>query len=649
VPAEKKPETGEKAPAAAQHPWHSSRGGVIVIGKIVGREGDLLFVADTQGHRFRIPYSLLASGAQDHARAQVTQLEGKPYVPAVAKTKPSSDVESPAAVTPAVRPQVRPPATAGPSSPVRPAPVVQSTPQPAPRLPAAGGTAASKPMGEARKWKMKGNGMVMAEGRLVELRKDTAMVERSVGSRVRIPIPLELLSDADRQYAETIARGEKPAAAPPGAIEVQAENPRLSWSLDRQSMLLLDGRALKMLSPDGTKLMATHALEAETLLLLERPQYYVAASGKNLLLLDKTTLKAKAKHELWKYQRIRDLTLVPDRRVAIASVENALDEVRQNRDERQRIVIVDEKTGDVTEPDGVYGTWVVAEPSGKYLLTGYKDVYKEDGDLHVNPDGHVIEIPQYANVDVLRRFRIEGRQLTADDAFKNAGGNGQGLVLSPDGRRITYLSYTGYPTFSGNVAAFDLTNFKKKPVSYAMKGRADCKKLVYHPVLNLVASPGGGSAVCFDSQSGEVLPDRIEGTELLAGCVVHDLAFSADGRKMVFVVSKGGGARYLLTAPLRLGSVEMAQLRSGATLPAGRTAAPVADEEATVPPQTVKPTLRTWTDATGKFRIEAEYAGADLGIVRLKKKNGTLIQLPLDKLSQADQKFVHELIEKGEK
>jgi hypothetical protein len=59
--------------------------------------------------------------------------------------------------------------------------------------------------------------------------------------------------------------------------------------------------------------------------------------------------------------------------------------------------------------------------------------------------------------------------------------------------------------------------------------------------------------------------------------------------------------------------------------------------------------LRTWTDATGKFRIEAEYAGADLGIVRLKKKNGTLIQLPLDKLSQADQKFVHELIEKGEK
>jgi hypothetical protein len=49
--------------------------------------------------------------------------------------------------------------------------------------------------------------------------------------------------------------------------------------------------------------------------------------------------------------------------------------------------------------------------------------------------------------------------------------------------------------------------------------------------------------------------------------------------------------------------------------------------------------LRPWSDATGKFRIEAELVNVEGGAVNLKKKNGELVSVPLAKLSKADQEF----------
>ncbi|OHB69806.1 MAG: hypothetical protein A2V70_14720 [Planctomycetes bacterium RBG_13_63_9] len=48
---------------------------------------------------------------------------------------------------------------------------------------------------------------------------------------------------------------------------------------------------------------------------------------------------------------------------------------------------------------------------------------------------------------------------------------------------------------------------------------------------------------------------------------------------------------------------------------------------------------RTWTDATGSFKIEAEFLGLDGDKVRLRKSNGRVITVPLQKLSDADQQF----------
>jgi hypothetical protein len=61
------------------------------------------------------------------------------------------------------------------------------------------------------------------------------------------------------------------------------------------------------------------------------------------------------------------------------------------------------------------------------------------------------------------------------------------------------------------------------------------------------------------------------------------------------------------------------------------------------PPSTVTGTgYRTWTDDSGTFTVEAKYAGNEGENVRLLRKDGKEIKVPLARLSEADRKFVEE-------
>ena len=58
------------------------------------------------------------------------------------------------------------------------------------------------------------------------------------------------------------------------------------------------------------------------------------------------------------------------------------------------------------------------------------------------------------------------------------------------------------------------------------------------------------------------------------------------------------------------------------------------------PPTAAKPkALRTWSDATGKFQIEAELVKVEDGHAVLKKSDGSLVRIALDKLSLADRLY----------
>jgi hypothetical protein len=84
-----------------------------------------------------------------------------------------------------------------------------------------------------------------------------------------------------------------------------------------------------------------------------------------------------------------------------------------------------------------------------------------------------------------------------------------------------------------------------------------------------------------------------------------------------------------------LSAAQLAELR-------GRSVA----EPAGATPTAAAAGMRIWTDNTGTYKIEAVYAGLDDGKVKLKRKDGREVAVPLDRLSEADQKLVEELRKK---
>jgi hypothetical protein len=56
---------------------------------------------------------------------------------------------------------------------------------------------------------------------------------------------------------------------------------------------------------------------------------------------------------------------------------------------------------------------------------------------------------------------------------------------------------------------------------------------------------------------------------------------------------------------------------------------------------------RTWTDKTGKHKIEAELVEVTDGVAELRKADGTTVKMPLAKLSKADQDFLKQSSDKS--
>lgn len=65
------------------------------------------------------------------------------------------------------------------------------------------------------------------------------------------------------------------------------------------------------------------------------------------------------------------------------------------------------------------------------------------------------------------------------------------------------------------------------------------------------------------------------------------------------------------------------------------------------PASQARPDLRVWTDRTGQRKVEAEFVDVAEGKVTLRKKDGTLAVLSLDRLAKQDQDFVASLADDG--
>ena len=57
--------------------------------------------------------------------------------------------------------------------------------------------------------------------------------------------------------------------------------------------------------------------------------------------------------------------------------------------------------------------------------------------------------------------------------------------------------------------------------------------------------------------------------------------------------------------------------------------------------------MRTWTDKSGRFRIEASFVSEEQGTVKLLRKDGKEARIPIDKLSEGDQAFIHQMLDEN--
>lgn len=391
-------------------------------------------------------------------------------------------------------------------------------------------------------------GKITWQGRFLELAPPLLRILTPEGKNQQLPF--EMLEDADRQYAEAIAKNGKPGKAPSGALIVENRDAEFVLSADGKPLYLRDGRKLVPLDNQGQPKGKTITLADDFRLIRQQGDHWLAATEKDVHVLDRQTFRSKKKFELWKYRRINDLAPHPTRALCVISVEHVGDQVRKNPAENQRIVLIDQATGKVHEPAEAFGAWLRMHPSGKFLLAGFHAAFKSGPSEEIDITGRLVPRLNVEHIDVLNRLRIDGFELPLDQQFENAGANGQGVVLSPEGGRVAYLSFTGYPTYSYQVTALDAADFDQKPVTFAMKDLCDCKRMVYSPKGDRAASPTTGGAVIFDATTGKQIEGALAADEDLLDAAIHDLAFSADGKSLIFIASRAGSKRYVKTVPL---------------------------------------------------------------------------------------------------
>lgn len=355
-------------------------------------------------------------------------------------------------------------------------------------------------------------------------------------------------------------------------LTLEFDHYQLLASPDYKSLMLLQGDWLRVLQPDGIKVARESKLQSRYMRIDVRP----GRSGDDTIvallnnppqldLMDGKTGRVRKSIPIQKADlrvlEVVDYAVHPQRPVTYVTVKHDIELPRY------RILIVDELTGKIESPDDAIATWVKVDSTGQYLYAGYRDLYSKGVKFHMNPGWNLISTPQYGNIDWLLTFEIRGQKLKFMGLVPEAGGNGNGIVLSPDGKRITYLSHVGTPMYSGNLVAWNPRKLKEEPVSYATKDRGTTKQLAFHPTLNLVAVPGSGSAVIFDRESGKILPDKLQLTASgLDDAKVENLMFSPDGEGLIFVCTDLETGRYLRRVDLRLTAAEKATASKGLTV-----------------------------------------------------------------------------------
>ncbi len=339
-------------------------------------------------------------------------------------------------------------------------------------------------------------------------------------------------------------RGDEAAVAAP--VLLATEQASVQAGRKNQSMLLLEGNRLRILSADASRVVAERELPHACREIYERSDIYVGLGLEQLYLIDKQSLKVKKVVELGSLGTIRSIACDPVRRATyVVYYDGAYD----------RIARANEKTGKVVPLKNVVGTWAVVDPQGKHLFTGFKAFWRYglDFPFELSRTGKLTGDLRSGSQDMLLKYSIHGAKVKLEQGNLSVGMNGYRIRMSVDGKRIVYLSHTGSPRNSGNVEVFKTEDVTTDAVRCLTHKVADCKKFEFHPVLDFAVSPTGNGAVLFNLKSGEALPQRIEGASgPYADMKIGTVRFSADGSRVVFALLSPQRGVLLRSVPLPL-------------------------------------------------------------------------------------------------
>jgi hypothetical protein len=324
------------------------------------------------------------------------------------------------------------------------------------------------------------------------------------------------------------------------------------------TLLLLEQTQLRRLAGDGFSVVQTWKLPHAYDWIGERNNYFVGMSDqtKSVDLIDKRGLRIIRQIQM-DYLRRWDLCLSPDKPVSYVTVQKATDGGFANV-----ILIVDEISGDVKEPEDFIGKFIKISPDGRTLYSAFNTIYQKGDRLLFNPD-RIDVIPEYGDIDILIAYDVTKRLPRVLAAKNEAGANCQGLALSSDGRRVSFLSFVGYPLHSGNIGAWDSGDFTKRPVAYATKSNgADCRRLAFHPELPIAGTVSGSGAICFDRETGAIQKDRLSIPGSFDGTKVNDLIFAPDGTNLILDCEQNG-EHFLVKVKVNLSPSEAAKAKEG--------------------------------------------------------------------------------------
>ncbi|HBE69898.1 MAG TPA: hypothetical protein DDW52_17260 [Planctomycetaceae bacterium] len=329
-------------------------------------------------------------------------------------------------------------------------------------------------------------------------------------------------------------------------LELDGDLQSITYDFKAKRHLVLHGDMLTAIGRDGTKVLGKRKPPSTYSLLRERKAYWVAslAHQPTLVYAHRTTLEPIRKISLHSLslpvRKIVDIALHPNLPIIYAAVE-CIDQTP-----RYVILVVDEAEGEV-QRNVLLGNWIKIAPDGVRAYTGYHDLYRTGTDFMIDPNWNILDVPTYGSIDMLMQWQLDGMRAEVVRAVTNPGEGGSGLLLSHDGRRVTFESYGGSPGKKDTLASFN--SGLTRAVNFKTDRLGKTLALAYHPFLPIVATLQGDEPKLMNRETAEEIEDAL----LVTGEMPNlenaiRMFFSPDGQALVFALRQKDGKKLSLRA-----------------------------------------------------------------------------------------------------